>query len=186
MLGHSIGLVPGGTELPPKSARSLPFTDRFEIDRQRLQEVMQPFQWLVRINLALIVMGIGLTTLVEMAVLFHVIITVVGVGMLFFMGGMMTLFPVYTRDKELQLELDHEGGFIQLKRPGENLLFHRQQVLVCEWHQPLLMPYQVDQISLHLKGGKTLELSSLVIEPTQLIAWLQSGYVTRHPWVKVR
>lgn len=161
------------------------FHNFYSLDTERLQRSLEPFRWIAWANLALVGVGAVLSLFSGMTTFVEVLATLVGVGGLFYLTGLLFLYPIYQRDKSLELELDFDTGFIHYKSATENLLFHRDQVQVCEWQEYLLFPHRIDQVTLYLEGERTLKISNLIIDPIYLINWLQSGYVPRQYWVGV-
>jgi hypothetical protein len=184
MFGKQIDLAPQQPDYPIQSFQDSPYSDSYRINPALMKPLLEPFQWLALTNFLLIGLGIFLSLFTEMESVITVITTMVAVGGLFYLLGVFSIFLVYQRDRNLIFELDHQNGLMHYKNARENLLFHRDQVLICEWHQNLLFPYRVDQLTLHLKGERSITISNLVIDPTLLLTWVEATYVHRQHWVK--
>ncbi|GAB4411425.1 MAG: hypothetical protein OHK0039_16620 [Bacteroidia bacterium] len=66
-----------------------------------------------------------------------------------------------------ELEVDTRHGLIQFARrqEGVNMLFHVSQIRQCRLACNLLLPHQIDVLTLSLDGGYEIQLSSLVVDP---------------------
>lgn len=90
----------------------------------------------------------------------------------FYIPGIYFYSKYYTKDINSCLEIDSKNRLIQYESPKESLLFHADQVEHCEIHMSLLLPYQIHYTTLKLKGGKVLNISSLLITPDKLMKYL--------------
>lgn len=140
--------------------------------RSRTQQpFLRPFQ----------IIGIGLAGLLLLSsvirhqegnqALVHTLLILGGILLGLCLPGLLYYLHYFVRSRRTGLELDEENGFIRYVNAfeGQNLLFHAEQVDRCVLCLNLLLPYRVDTIILFLRGGHTIEVSSLVMDPLELI-----------------
>lgn len=86
----------------------------------------------------------------------------------FYIPGLFYYYTCAEKEKNTVLELDRKHDLIQYTNEELNLLFHKNQVLYGEIYISVVLPYEVDFLVLHLRGGEKVVISSLVIEPRKI------------------
>ncbi|MDX2285394.1 MAG: hypothetical protein NW241_14610 [Bacteroidia bacterium] len=89
------------------------------------------------------------------------------------------------KERGTRIELDLASDLIQYTNPrlGVNVLFHVSQIESCEWLHSLLLPMNVDVLRLHLAGGPSICVSSLVLETAELMEWYRIPFQIRNCWI---
>ena len=86
----------------------------------------------------------------------------------FYIPGLYYYYAYAEKEKNTVVELDRKHELIQYTNEEVNLLFHKNQVLYGEIFVSVVLPYEVDFLVLHLRGGGKVIISSLVIEPRKI------------------
>ncbi|RMG28311.1 MAG: hypothetical protein D6730_05750 [Bacteroidetes bacterium] len=100
----------------------------------------------------------------------------------FYIPGLYYYSMYYEQDKDTELELDKKNELVKYTGKRHNLLFHKNQVEKVEVHLSMAFPYQLDYLSLHLKGGRQIHISSLVIDPKTMIRWFGRKPTVSRRW----
>ncbi|MEL6591123.1 MAG: hypothetical protein AAFQ68_13625 [Bacteroidota bacterium] len=159
-----------------------PLEGEYRLDTQRLAHCEEPIQLIG--NTALVFLTLGLLMIflpVDPRILISLTSAVFTLGV-FYMLGQGMLYRYVAQAKQQWIDLDSETGLIHYRDADEELLFERQQVILCEWRRSLLFPYRVDEVRLYLEGGKEIRCSNLVLESPDLILWLQAPLLERFCW----
>ncbi|MEZ4826516.1 MAG: hypothetical protein R3C61_09510 [Bacteroidia bacterium] len=87
----------------------------------------------------------------------------------------------FTREEQTMVEIDNKYGYIKYTngRTNQNLLFHSSQITACRFNRSLLFPLKIDFLTLDLKGGRRIHVSSLVVNPRDMIRDLSIPYELR-------
>lgn len=102
-----------------------------------------------------------------------------------YVPGLYFYAMYYERDRYTELEVDSKNELIKYRGQEQHLLFHKSQVERCEIHLSMLFPYQLDYLTLHLKGGQQVHVSSLVIDPKWMVRWFESQPTVTRAWFNV-
>ncbi len=101
----------------------------------------------------------------------------------FYIPGLYYYSLYYEKDKHTQVEVDKKNELIKYSSKGTNLLFHKSQVEKCEIHFSLIFPYQLEYVSLYLKGDRKINISNLVIDPKVMARWFDTKPLVYHRYV---
>lgn len=101
----------------------------------------------------------------------------------FYIPGIFYYFSSYKKEEDTRVELDVKHGLIKYENDsGRNILFHESQIESCTIRLSLLFPYKINYASLKLKGGYQVHISSLILEPQQLVQSFKIPYTLETYW----
>lgn len=163
-------LVTAGAVEPYVHSYSLALTDqsRFTL----------PFQLMSYLLLSLIVFGFYGWLVNENNQIISVVIWLHAIFAPFYIPGVYHYYRFLRHEESKEVEIDERNKYIQYhnSRTGEKFLFHASQIVKCRYYRTILFPYNIDYVQLILKGGKEVYLSSLVVDPRELLADLDVRY----------
>lgn len=102
----------------------------------------------------------------------------------FYLPGIYYYFTCYNKEVDTRVELDAKHGLIKYEKPenGRNILFHESQIEKCTVKLSLLFPYKINYVSLQVKGGYEVNISSLIVEPQHLVQQFNLSYTLETYW----
>ncbi|MFK7921598.1 MAG: hypothetical protein AB8H47_06550 [Bacteroidia bacterium] len=154
----------------------------FALDPKLVAYCAQPISWVGQAAIACLIIGLGAVALQADIQILISLTTALSVLGGFYVLGYTMLYRYLRQERAKSIELDDETELIHYQTPEKRLLFQKEQVILCEWNRSLLFPYRVDEVIIHLEGGEELSCSNLLIEPTELLRWLQAPILSRYRW----
>jgi len=161
----------------------LPLEGTFVLNQKQLAYCAEPIAWVGRTAIGCLLLGLGAAILQADVRLLISLTSALSVLGIFYVFGYWMLYRYLKRDEVKQLELDSDTQLLHYQSPKQQLLFQREQVILCVWKRSLLFPYRVDEVCLHLEGGQEIRCSNLLIDSRDLILWLKAPLVTQYKWV---
>lgn len=148
-----------------------PHVESFDIHSRGKRQFIFPFQVITYCVLALVVLGFLTFLLMDDTSLVQVIVWIQVLIAPFYLPGLYYYATYFKQEKHTQVELDPKAQLIKYSHSKEavNLLFHASQVESCVVNMSLLFPYKVDYLTMKLKGGPEIYISSLVVEPLEIL-----------------
>lgn len=154
----------------------------FALDPRQVAYCAQPIKMIGMAALSLI--GLGLIAAafgMDQSIMIVLTSSVCAFGSFYIVGQLM-LYRYLHQEQSKRIELDEETKLLHYQSLKEQLLFQREQVILCVWKRSLLFPYRVDEVCIHLEGGKEISCSNLLIEPRDLLLWLKAPLVREYKW----
>jgi hypothetical protein len=83
------------------------------------------------------------------------------------------------------VELDHRHQLVLYANDihKKRLLFHLDQVEDCVLNMSMMLPFRLSYLTLSLKGGIQVHISSLVIDPSEIISLLSRPHRVERHWL---
>ena len=175
---HSLASQALAPSTTVKKDRLEPHVDLFNIHSTSKSGFIFPFQVISYCLISLVILGLVGWVFTED----HTIVTLVVLIQLFFapffLPGLYYYYRFMKQEKHVELELDSRHELIKYSQgeQGLHVLFHLDQVEKCTLHMSLIFPYKIDYLSLQLAGGPLICISSLVIEPTEILSRFSLDY----------
>ncbi|MEL6251105.1 MAG: hypothetical protein AAFR87_03750 [Bacteroidota bacterium] len=103
----------------------------------------------------------------------------------FYLPGIYYYFKCLKKEQDTRIEVDAKHGLIKYEKPGsdKNILFHESQIENCTIRLSLLFPYKINYLNLRLKGGYNVTVSSLILEPQDLVQLFNIPYTIETYWI---
>jgi len=161
-----------------------PYVAYFDARTQDQDTFIFPFQMMGYCMLFFLCMGFYFAFSESDSNISVVIVWLMSIFAPFYIPGIYHYAQYFARDRHTQLELDTRHEWIKytnIKR-GENLLFHVDQIEACQVNCSILFPYRIDYMTIIIQGGKKIHVSSLVVEPHEIISHLGLSYQMRRRW----
>ena len=158
-----------------------PHVDIYDIDSTDKRRVMLPIEIISYSLLGLLVLGFGISLIFDGNTFSLITVTIIGLIAPFYLPYMYFFLKYLKKDEHTEIEVDRKHGLIKYFNSvtGENLLFHQSQIENCVIHQSILLPLNIDYITLYLKGGKKVCFSSLVIDLKEFVTKNTLPYQTK-------
>ncbi|MEL7532302.1 MAG: hypothetical protein AAFN10_13375 [Bacteroidota bacterium] len=162
---------------------SLPLDGTFVLNQKQLAYCAQPISWVGNAAILCLIVGLAAALLQADIRLIISLTSALSVFEAFYAFGYWMLYRYLKREENKELELDNETQMLYYQSPKQQLLFKKEQVILCVWKRSLLFPYRVDEVCIHLEGGQEIRCSNLLIESRDLLLWLKSPLVTQYKWL---
>ncbi|MEL6630597.1 MAG: hypothetical protein AAFQ83_03990 [Bacteroidota bacterium] len=148
-----------------------PHVSYFDIHSSEKQALTLPFQLMSYLLLFFVVIGFYYHLVQGENSITPLITWLFAIFAPFYFPGIYLFNQYMVREQRKQVEIDERYQYIQYvdRHTGENILFHVDQVDRVTLNMSMMFPYGVDYMSMYLKGGKVIHISSLVVSPRILI-----------------
>lgn len=158
-----------------------PHVELYDIHSKEKGPFIFPFQLIAYCLLALVGFGFLAFLLMDDTSIVQVILWIQLLLAPFYVPGLYYYAKYFRQEKFTQVELDFKSQLIKYSHSKThiNLLFHAEQVESCMLHLSLLFPYKVNYLSLQLKNGPLVHISSLVVEPSLILHHFSLDYEIR-------
>ncbi|MEL6671434.1 MAG: hypothetical protein AAFR61_04555 [Bacteroidota bacterium] len=161
-----------------------PHVCTYDVHRSEKALFVLPFQLITYVSAILMITGFATWLIWDQ----YTVIQAVALIHLFF--APFYLPGLYLYNKYLQaeqgtcLEIDTKHGFIQYlhRERKENILFHPQQIDRLVMHASMMLPYRLDYLTIHLKGGQQVHISGLIAEPEEILRHIRRPFQVRKRW----
>ena len=178
-------------EQPRKKRRSPiaieiePHVRYFDIESSEKKQFVLPFQLITLFLFIFIIVGFATWLIWDDNSATMIVLGLQCAFAPFYLPGLYFYSRSLKKETDTEIELDKKYGFIKYTNDstGQNLMFHESQVEHCEVNLSLLLPYRVDYIFLRLKGGKTIFISSLIVEPNEILKDFSFPYQIKKRWI---
>ncbi|MEZ4776039.1 MAG: hypothetical protein R3D00_22880 [Bacteroidia bacterium] len=155
-----------------------PHVSLYDILHTDKRNVTMPFQIATIIISGLIAMGFVSWSFQQANPVTYFFIAMVFVLAVLYIPYVFFYLNFFSKEEQTQVEIDNKYGYIKYTNPriSQNILFHREQITACQYNRSLLFPLKIDFLTLDLKGGGRIHVSSLVVDPRELIRDLALPY----------
>ena len=162
-----------------------PHVQYFDIESSEKKQFILPFQLITWFLFIFIIIGFATWLIWNDNSATMVVLGLQCAFAPFYLPGLYLYSKSLKRETDTEVELDKKNGYIMYtnEKTGKNLLFHESQVEHCEVNLSLLLPYRVDYLSMRLKGGKTVSISSLIVEPKEILNNFSFPYQIQKRWI---
>ena len=158
-----------------------PHICRYDFNSTEKALFIWPFQLISYASIIMIVVGLGVwlyggeQTICQALALIQLFFAP------FYFPGVIMYRKYFKKEQSVTLDIDTKDGFIQYQHLGrrENILFHPQQIERLEMHASMMLPYRLDYLSIHLKGGKKVHISGLIAEPEEIIRHIRRPFMVK-------
>ena len=162
-----------------------PHVKVFDIDSTEKKYFVFPFQLITAFLFAFIIIGFVCWFAWEDNSATFIVVALQLAFAPFYLPGLYLYNRYLKRENHTEVELDKKNRLIKYSnsQDGRNLLFHESQIEKCEISLSIFVPYRLDYIHLHLKGGRVIVISSLIVEPKEILKHFSFPYQIRKRWV---
>ncbi|MDX2249424.1 MAG: hypothetical protein SF052_21755 [Bacteroidia bacterium] len=158
-----------------------PHVTYYDILRTDKRTAILPFQVATIVISGLIAMGFVSWLFQQENPVTYFFIGIVFLLAILYLPYVFFYLSFFSKEEQTRVEIDTKHGYIKYTNPriSQNLLFHRSQITFCQLNRSLLFPFKIDFITLDLKGGRRIHISSLVVDPRDMIRDLSLPYELR-------
>jgi len=152
--------------------------EHFTFQKEKQSQFTFPFEMMTYFMLFFLGLGLFFALFKEDTSVGHIVIWVHCIFAPFYLPGLYHYHQYLSRDQHTEVELDSRHGLIKFCNPTrqENMLFHISQIESCQVHCSILFPYRLDRLTLSLVGGQQLHISSLVVNPAEVLSRFELSY----------
>ncbi|MEM7373569.1 MAG: hypothetical protein AAF587_33400 [Bacteroidota bacterium] len=158
-----------------------PHVELFDIHSKEKGPFIFPFQLITYCLIAMVALGFVAFLIMDDTSIVQVIFWIQLILAPFYLPGLYYYSRYFMQERFTQVELDFKSQLIKYSHSKTeiNLLFQADQVESCVLYMSLLFPYKVNYLSLQLKDGPRVHISSLVVEPSLILHHFSLDYEVR-------
>jgi hypothetical protein len=155
-----------------EKVRLEPHVDQYDIHSTSKSGFTFPFQVISYCLISLVILGLIGWLFTEDFITIKLVLLIQLFFAPFYLPGLYYYFSFLKREKQVELELDSRNQLIKYFQgeKGLHVLFHLDQIEQCVLNVSLIFPYKIDYLSLQLKGGPQIYISSLLIDPAEILS----------------
>lgn len=146
-----------------------PHVECFDIESSSHQRFTYPFQVITCIMLFFTLVALAYWMVKGDTSFMVVVIGMQCILLPFYFPGVYYYYRYFDQEKHTEMELDRKHELLKYSNLADNLLFHRSQIESCILYKSMAFPYEFAFLSLALKGGKSVCISNLIVEPDKII-----------------
>ena len=164
-----------------------PHVESFDIHSNGKRRFIFPFQVITYVFIGLVAVGFLTFMVFDDTSVAQLILWIQIFLAPFYFPGLYFYTRYFKKERHTRIELDHKSQLIKYTHDKKkvNILFHADQVEECVVNLSLLFPYRVDFLSLKLQGGPKIYISSLVVEPAEILTRFAIPYDVRRRAINV-